>query len=85
VSRGDNFHDCLLDEKWFYTTTCHSKNKIIPKTIHETEEDAKFNAPKICSRRFATKVMFMGVVPLPIKNIIMMVRFSFVVSVNILN
>jgi hypothetical protein len=63
--REDDFHYCFLDEKWFYTTSRRTKNKIIPKTIYETEEDAKFNSPKIRSRRFATKVMFMGVVSPP--------------------
>jgi hypothetical protein len=68
VRKGDNFHYCFLDEKWFYTTSRRSKNKIIPKTRHETEEDAKFNAAKIRSCRFATKLMFMGVVSPPNKE-----------------
>jgi hypothetical protein len=36
VRKGNNFHYCFLDEKWFYTTSRHTKNKIIPKTRHET-------------------------------------------------
>jgi hypothetical protein len=68
-ARNDpNFHYCFLDEKWFYTTSRRSKNKIIPQTIYESEQEAKFNAPKIRSRRFATKVMFMGVVSPPNKR-----------------
>jgi hypothetical protein len=63
--REDDFHYCFLDKKWFYNTSCCSKNKIITKTIYKTKKDAKFNSPKNCSCHFATKVMFMGVVSPP--------------------
>jgi hypothetical protein len=58
VRNDKKIHYCLLkDEKWFYTTFCHSKNKIIPnKTMFKTEEEAQYNVPEIHSCHFATRV-----------------------------
>ena len=44
------------------------KKYILPKAPWETEDDAHVPAPTLRSRRFATKVMFMGIVAPPVKN-----------------
>ena len=54
-----------LDEKWFYTTNRRRKIKYLPKGPHEREEDVDTSHPKIISRRFPVKAMFLGVVARP--------------------
>jgi hypothetical protein len=59
---------CFLDEKWFYTKTYQSKIKFLPPSIHEEPEEAHCYAPKVRSRRFPCKVMFMRIIAPPIKE-----------------
>ena len=59
---------CYLDEKWFYTTSRRKKMKILPQADFETPEDAYIPKPKLRSRRFPCKVMFMGLVCPPVKE-----------------
>ena len=56
-----------LDEKWFYTTNHRNKLKNFLKGQHEGEGVVTFLRPKIMSRRFPVKLMFLGVFgrPLP--------------------
>lgn len=61
-----NNYYCFLDEKWFFTTSQRKKLKILPQAEFETCEDADVNLPKLRSRRFPVKVMFMGVVARPV-------------------
>ena len=56
----------FLDEKWFYTTSRRKKLKVLPRAHFETEEQAFVAKPKLRSRRFPIKVMFMGVICPPI-------------------
>ena len=61
---------CYIDKKWFYTTNRRRKLKKLP--LGEGEEDGEdmLVRPKMRSRRFPVKSMFMGVVarPRPDKN-----------------
>ena len=59
-----------LDEKFFYTTNRRRKIKVLPPGPLESESDALFIMPKMLSRRFPIKAMFMGVVgrPIPHRN-----------------
>jgi len=54
-----------LDEKWFYTT---NRRRRIKKLLHHPEEGEVDlpPPPKVLSRRFLAKAMFMGVVGRPI-------------------
>ena len=54
-----------LDEKWFYTTNRRRQIKILPKTEDEAEGIDFIAQPKVRSRRFPVKAMFMGVVGRP--------------------
>lgn len=56
---------CFLDEKWFYTTNRRRTMKILPRGVNEHEVPTTLHLPKIRSRRFAIKVMFLGVVACP--------------------
>ena len=57
---------CFLDEKWFYTTSRRRKIKFLPRQPTErTSNEDHYHPERLASRRFATKVMFMGVVACP--------------------
>ena len=55
-----------LDKKWFYTSNCHRRIKKLPRGRHEEEGVDTYKQPKVRSRRFPVKSMFMGVVGRPI-------------------
>ena len=55
----------FLDEKWFYTTNRRRKVKILPKADCEQTAPDIVELPRIRSRRFPVKVMFLGVVACP--------------------
>ena len=61
-----------LDEKFFYTTNCRRQIKVLPPSPLELLTTAKSvrSTPKMLSRRFPIKAMFMGVVgrPIPHRN-----------------
>ena len=69
-SNNDNSkpYIAFLDEKWFYTCSRRKKMKLLPRASFETEEDAFIPKPKLRSRRFPCKVMFMGVICPPVKG-----------------
>ena len=59
----------FLDEKWFYTTNCRRLIKVLPPgeaeqlpADFEASRRAAQGAPKIQSRRYPVKVMYLGVV-----------------------
>ena len=54
-----------IDEKWFYTTNRRRKIKKLPLGPNEKEGDDAIIIPKMRSRRFPVKTMFMGVVGRP--------------------
>lgn len=54
----------FLDEKWFYTTSRRKQMKQLPQQQAE-EADVVYRRPKVVSRRFPVKVMFLGVVACP--------------------
>ena len=56
------YHVAYLDEKFFYTTSRRKKIKRLPKGKHEKNGADKLVRPKMRSRRFPIKFMFMGVV-----------------------
>lgn len=58
----------FLDEKWFYVHSRRKKMKILPRAPFESEEAAFIVKPKLRSRRFPCKVMFMGVVCPPVEG-----------------
>ena len=59
-----------IDEKWFYRTSRCWKLKVLKLGPHEKEGADKIVFPKMLSRRFPIKSMFMGVVgrPIPHRN-----------------
>ena len=57
---------CYLDEKWFYTTNRRNKIKKLPRGVHEPVGVDIITHPKIVSRRYPIKSMFLGVVGRPI-------------------
>ena len=59
------FHFCFIDEKWFYIITKRKKRKYLPPHPTEDPDDVFEPARKIRSRRYPTKVMFMGIVAPP--------------------
>ena len=65
LMENNEFFLCFLDEKWFYATTRRRRYKILPPGPGETLQDAFVRMPKCPSRRFPTKVMFLGVVAPP--------------------
>ena len=56
---------CYIDEKWFYRTNRRRKIKLLPLGNSEREGDDAYSHPKMLSRRFPIKSMFMGVVGRP--------------------
>ena len=54
----------FLDKKWFYTTSWRRRMKKLPKGDHE-EHEPTYVQPKICSRCYPVKVMYLGVVACP--------------------
>ena len=54
-----------LDEKFFYTTNRRRKVNKIPCAHHESKCAAYVHVPKIRSRRFPVKAMFLDVVARP--------------------
>ena len=56
------FYYCFLDEKWFYIFTKRKKKKCLPAGPGETSADVFVPSRKIRSRRFVSKVMFMGII-----------------------
>ena len=59
---------CFLDEKLFYTTTRRNKIKKLPRGPYEKEGADVVIQPKVISRRFPVKSMFLGVVSRPIPH-----------------
>ena len=59
---------CYLDEKWFYTSSRRRKIKYLPPGPGEEADDALIVRPKIRSRRYPVKVMYLGVVARPVKD-----------------
>jgi len=55
----------FLDEKWFYTSNQRRKVKKLPTDVTEVGPIHAYRKPRVQSRRFRTKVMFMGVVACP--------------------
>lgn len=55
----------FLDEKWFYTTNCRQRLKILPTTDDENGRVRPPRRPRIRSRRYPVKVMYLGVVACP--------------------
>jgi hypothetical protein len=55
----------FLDEKWFYTTNRRRRLKILPSTADEAKQVPGYKRPRIRSRRYPVKVMFLGVVASP--------------------
>jgi hypothetical protein len=62
---GKEFYYCFMDEKWFYIFTSRKKTKNLPPAPGENFDEVFIVARKVRSRRFVTKVMFMGVVAPP--------------------
>ena len=54
----------FLDEKWFYTTSRQRRVKVLPKGEAE-EVEPTYLSPKIRSRRYPVKVMYLGIVVCP--------------------
>ena len=65
---------CFLDEKWFYTSSRRKKLKMLPRAMFETEQQSFTAKPKLRSRRFPVKVMFMGLI-CPLLMVIQTVGF----------
>ena len=57
-----------LDEKWFYTTNHRRRMKKLPKGNDEEEGIDFVPQPKVRSRRFPVKSIFMAVVGRPVKE-----------------
>jgi len=55
----------FLDEKWFYTTNRRRKLKVLPKNEEEAGQPVPYRRPRIRSRRYPVKVMYLGVVAAP--------------------
>ena len=62
------YYVAYLNEKFFYTTSQRKKLKTLPRGIHEEEGVDCLVRPKILSRRYPVKCMFMGVVARLIKH-----------------
>jgi hypothetical protein len=62
VIRNKKIRYCFLDEKWFYTRSNCNRLKILPLSMFEQPKDAHCHAPKVRSRQFPCKVMYMGIV-----------------------
>lgn len=55
----------FLDEKWFYTTNRRRRMKVLPTTDDDRGRIPPAKRPRIRSRRYPVKVMYMGVVACP--------------------
>ena len=55
----------FIDKKWFYTTNCRRKVKRLPLGPNEVPGSDFIPVPKVRSRRFPVKSMFMGVIGRP--------------------
>lgn len=55
----------FLDEKWFYTTNRRRRLKVLPQGESEQNAPDAVAVPKIRSRRYPVKVMYLGVVARP--------------------
>ena len=62
IVSGDDFYCGFLDEKHFYMSSGRCFRKGLPTAEFETDEDTYIQAPAVRSRRFAAKVMYMGVI-----------------------
>ena len=60
---------CFLDKKWFYTTSCRKKYKILPKAEFESDEEAEVGMPRAHSHCHAVKVMTLGLISPPVENL----------------
>lgn len=65
IIKDKNTPIAYLDEKWFYTTNHQNKLKILPEGRFEYQGNCLVNYPKIRSRHFPVKVMYLGVVVRP--------------------
>lgn len=65
-----NFFTCFLDEKWFYPTSRRNVEKHVPVQEFEDEDDVYVPAPTTRSRRFVSKVMYLGVIARPVKGLL---------------
>ena len=65
--KNKEYYYCFLDEKWFYCSTLRKKYKVLPPNyeIGETMKDAYVPLPRVRSRRFPCKVMYLGIVAPP--------------------
>ena len=61
----ENLHVAFLDEKWFYTRSRRRKQKYLPAHSSEPASAAELPTRRERSRRYPTKVMFLGVVARP--------------------
>ena len=61
-------HVAYIDEKWFYRTNRRRKIKKLKLGKYEAEGDDFISHPKMLSRRFPVKSMFMGVVGRPVPH-----------------
>ena len=68
LNSGQTFYYCFLDKKWFYTTSRRKKEKHLPQAYFETLTESFIVLKKVRSRRFPCKVMYMGIVGVPIKG-----------------
>ena len=55
----------FLDEKWFYCVSRRRRVKYLPKQSYEDPGVDDYPPERVASRRFTTKVMFMGVIACP--------------------
>ena len=72
ITTDPNMPVAYLDEKWFYTTSRRRKIKLLPLSSYEEKNTANLialraaeNSPKMRSRRYPVKVMYLGVVARP--------------------
>ena len=59
----------FLDKKWFYTTRRQRRLKHLPRAPQKLEGIDCVKRPRVLSRRFPVKVMFMGVVAKPLPEL----------------
>ena len=59
-----------LDEKWFYRVNRRRSLKVLPTGLNEEKGMGEIKRPKMLSRRYPIKTMFLGVVcrPIPHRN-----------------
>ena len=74
ITTDPNIPVAYLDEKWFYTSSRRRKIKTLPLSDEELSSPnlasihASEASPKIRSRRYPVKVMYLGVVGRPMKD-----------------